>query len=175
LPPSLGKLRPATPADFPEVLALNEQSVRFLSPLGASRLEQLHAAAALHDVIEQGGSIVAFLLAFREGADYDSVNYAWFARRYARFLYIDRVVVAPEARAQGAGSMLYGNAFQHAARAVVPILACEFDLEPANPVSARFHAKFGFREVGRQYAGDGKKRVSLQTAEVRPADQAAPG
>ena len=166
------KLRPATLADSSAVLALNEQSVQFLSPLSAQRLAQLHAASALHCVVEQDGRVIAFLLAFREGADYDSINYAWFAQRYPRFLYIDRVVVALDAQAHGAGSALYTQAFGHAAQAGVPILACEFDLEPANAVSARFHAKFGFREVGRQSVAAGSKRVSLQTADVRRGAQA---
>lgn len=165
-------LRPATRADFSAVLALNEQSVQFLSPLSAQRLAQLHAASALHCVVEQEGRVIAFLLAFREGADYDSINYAWFAQRYPRFLYIDRVVVALDAQAHGAGSALYAHAFWHATQAGVPILACEFDLEPANPVSERFHAKFGFREVGRQSVAGGRKRVSLQTADVMPGAQA---
>lgn len=174
MPPEPGKLRPATSADFPAVLALNEQSVKFLSPLSAGQLVQLHDDAALHCVVEQDEVVIAFLLAFREGAGYDSVNYAWFAGRYPRFLYIDRVVVAPAARNGGAGSLLYEHAFRHAARSAVPILACEFDIEPPNPVSARFHARFGFQEVGRQAVAGGSKWVSLQTAEVPPADQVGP-
>jgi predicted GNAT superfamily acetyltransferase len=165
-------LRPATSADFSAVLALNEQSVQFLSPLSAQRLAQLHAASALHCVVERDDRVIAFLLAFREGADYDSINYAWFAQRYPRFLYIDRVVVSLDAQAHGVGSALYAHVFGHAAQAGVPILACEFDLEPANPVSERFHAKFGFREVGRQSVAGGRKRVSLQTANVRPGTEA---
>jgi predicted GNAT superfamily acetyltransferase len=167
-------LRPATPADLPAVLVLNEQSVQFLSPLSAERLARLHGLAALHCVVEQGGVVIAFLLAFREGTDYDSVNYTWFAERYARYLYIDRIVVAPDARARGAGSALYEHAFAHAARAAVPMLACEFDIQPANPASARFHARFGFREVGRQSVAGGSKRVSLQAADVPPGIPAGP-
>jgi predicted GNAT superfamily acetyltransferase len=174
LPARPGKLRPATPADLPAILALNEESVKFLSPLTAERLEQLHVAAALHCVVAGEVGVTAFLLAFREGVDYDSVNYRWFAQRYARFLYIDRVVVAPGARGGGVASMLYEHAFRQAAASAVPILACEFDIEPPNPVSARFHAKFGFSEVGRHKAGSGSKRVSLQVAEALPGAQIAP-
>jgi predicted GNAT superfamily acetyltransferase len=83
--------------------------------------------------------------------------------------------VAPDARARGAGSALYGHAFGYAASAAVPMLACEFDIEPANPVSARFHARFGFREVGRQSVAGGRKRVSLQAADVPPGIPAGPG
>jgi predicted GNAT superfamily acetyltransferase len=79
-------LRNAHPADFSAILALNEAFVAVLSPLDAGRLAQLHEQAAVHRVAERDGRIEAFLLAFREGADYDGTNYRWFAQRYARFL-----------------------------------------------------------------------------------------
>jgi predicted GNAT superfamily acetyltransferase len=157
-------LRSAQPADFPSVLALNEASVRFLSPLSPERLAALDREATLHVVIELAGGVVAFLLAFREHANYDSVNYQWFELRYPSFLYIDRVVVGQDARTNGAGSLLYKQAFAHAVEAGIPILACEFDVDPPNPVSERFHARFGFREAGRQSVANGSKRVSLQIA-----------
>lgn len=159
-------LRSALPTDFQRVLALNEESVRFLSPLSLEKLVALDREAALHLVIERADGVVAFLLAFREHANYDSANYQWFELRYASFLYIDRVVVGQNVQANGAGSLLYKRTFAHAAEADVPILACEFDVEPPNPASGRFHAKFGFREVGRQSIANGGKRVSLQVAAV---------
>jgi hypothetical protein len=160
------KLRSAQSADFPSVLALNQESVRFLSPLSPQRLAAIDREAELHVVIEHGDRVAAFLLAFREQASYDSVNYQWFGLRYPLFLYIDRVVVANDFQAHGAGSCLYRAAFSHAANAGLPILACEFDVDPPNPVSERFHAKFGFREVGRQPTAGGGKLVSLQVAPV---------
>jgi predicted GNAT superfamily acetyltransferase len=42
-------------------------------------------------------------------------------------------------------------------------VACEYDVEPPNDASARFHARFGFGEVGRQRLAGGKQ-VSLQMA-----------
>jgi predicted GNAT superfamily acetyltransferase len=149
------------------VLALNEESVRFLSPLSSERLIQLHEQCAVHQVVENARQVVAFLLAFREGAPYDSVNYQWFASRYERFLYIDRVVAFQHSQGKGAGSILYQSVFAHALVAGVPMVTCEFDVEPPNPVSERFHAKFGFREVGRQFVAQGRKVVSLQAAEVQ--------
>jgi len=161
-------LRPATPSDFPAVLALNAESVRFLSPLSEPRLRLLHEQATLHEVLEEQGEVVAFLLALREGADYDSLNYRWFASRYPHFLYIDRVVVSQRLQARGAGTALYERAFAYATDTGVPLLTCEFDLDPPNPVSARFHARFGFQEVGRQAVSGGAKQVSLQAALLRP-------
>jgi uncharacterized protein len=158
-------IRDAREADFGQILALNAESVHFLSPLDDARLRHLHGQAAYHRVVDDDGTISAFLLAFREGADYDSPNYAWFAREFPRFLYIDRIVVSMMARGRGLGAQLYNDIIAFAAESGVDKLTCEFDIDPPNPASAKFHAYFGFREVGRQHVGDGKKEVSLQ---VRP-------
>jgi predicted GNAT superfamily acetyltransferase len=159
-------LRPATRADFKAVLALNEESVAYLSPLDELRLADLHDAAALHLVVEENGVVIAFLIALCDGASYDSPNYLWFARRYERFLYVDRVVVASGAKSRGAGSMLYRELFAFAQKTLVPYVTCEYDVEPPNARSERFHRRFGFREVGRQVLGDGRKTVSLQAVHV---------
>ena len=156
--------RHMTPADFAEVLALNEESVQYLSPLSYSQLEDLHRQSAFSRVVNVEGRVIAFILALVQGADYDSVNYQWFEKRYAEFLYVDRVVVSRHSRSTGAGSVLYREVFAHASRHLIPVVACEFDVEPPNPASERFHAKFGFVEVGRQSVAGGRKTVSLQTA-----------
>lgn len=166
-------IREATREDFAAVLALNQESVHFLSPLTPERLDALHGQAAYHRVVEVDGAVVAFLLAFREGAEYDSPNFVWFVERYPRFLYIDRIVIAPSQRGAGLGVLLYEDIAAFAAQAGVPWLTCEFDIEPPNPVSMRFHQRMGFREVGTQWLGGDKKQVSLQakviTSPVRPA------
>lgn len=163
-------LRDATPADFESVLRLNAESVRFLSALTAARLAQLHGQACLHRVAQEDGEVQAFLLGFREGSAYDSVNYRWFATRYPRFFYVDRVVVANAAQGQGLGRLLYDDAFAFAARAGLERVTCEIDHDPPNPVSERFHDRFGFREIGRQAVSyGGGKTVSMRIAELRHA------
>lgn len=159
------QIRPTQAADFPSILALNHESVRFLSPLDHPRLAALHAQAELHLVVEDDASrVVAFLLALREGAAYDSPNYQWFAGRYPRFLYVDRIVVGEHHHGAGAGKLLYQHVFDHARLIGAEVVACEIDVEPPNPVSERFHAKRGFREMGRQAVASGTKLVSLQVA-----------
>ena len=155
--------------DFAAILALNAESVHFLSPLSPERLDALHRAAAYHTVVEVDGEIAAFLLAFREGATYDSPNYLWFAERYPAFLYIDRIVVAPSHRGGGLGVELYADIAAFAARSGVPWLTCEFDLEPPNPGSMRFHERMGFREVGTQWIHGATKQVSLQAKAIATA------
>ncbi|MDM0075806.1 GNAT family N-acetyltransferase [Variovorax sp. J2P1-59] len=155
-------IRDATPADFPRILELNEAWVHFLAPLTRDRLEHLHAEAAYHRVVECDGAVAAFLLAFAEGAAYDSPNYRWFAANCERFVYIDRVVVSAECRNRGIGELLYQDLFAFAARNGAVQVTCEFDVDPPNEASRRFHERFGFREIGAQRVGASEKLVSLQ-------------
>ena len=96
-------------------------------------------------MVEIGGEVGAFLLAFREGADYDSPNFRWFAARYDAFLYIDRIVVGQAHRGKGVGIGLYEDLFAFATQ-----------------------TRFGFREVGTQWVAAGRKQVSLQDVTVSP-------
>lgn len=157
-------IRQADPADFARILALNEESVHFLAPLSLDRLQMLHDQSAYHRVIDTSGGVEAFLLALREGASYDSVNYRWFAERYGQFLYIDRIVVSRSAQGRGFGTSLYEDLFAYAARTGISPVTCEFDVEPPNEPSRRFHRAFGFTEVGSQHVGAQGKLVSLQAA-----------
>ncbi len=152
--------RPATPDDFPTILDLNETFVHWLSPLDEARLQWLSEQAVVHEVAVQAQQVVGFLLAFQEGAAYDSPNYRWFASHYPRFYYVDRVVVAPEAHGSRIGQHFYQALTRAALADQVPLLACEIDAEPPNPGSAAFHEKMGFTEVGTQEVYG--KRVSLQ-------------
>lgn len=160
------QIRDARAADFPQILALNEASVHFLSPLTAARLEELHAQAAYHRVAESAAAVHAFLLVLREGATYDSPNYLWFLRRYPRFLYVDRVVVGDSVQGHGVGKLLYEDLFGFAATRGFDRITCEFDVDPPNLPSQRFHERFGFKEVGTQRVGASQKLVSLQAAEI---------
>ena len=157
-------IREATPADEAAIVRLNRESEHFLSPLDRPRLRRLREAAAVCRVVQDDAEVLAFLLAFRERADYDSPNYRWFDAALASFLYIDRVVVAGSHRGRGLGAMLYDDVFRIARDMGVAQVTCEFDVEPPNAVSQRFHSRFGFREVGSQWVAGGAKRVSLQAA-----------
>ncbi len=160
------QVREASEADFADVLRLNAESVHFLSPLDRQRLVWLHGMAVYHRVVEWQGRVEAFLLGFREGSAYDSPNYGWFAARYPRFLYVDRIVVGSALQGQGAGRSLYADLLQFARIAGVQTITCEIDVDPPNDVSRRFHASFGFSEVGSQIVGASRKTVSLQVMEV---------
>lgn len=153
--------RPFAERDSRAVLHLNAESVAVLSPLDDERLRALREMACLHEVAEDDGVVVGFLLAFADGVAYDSVNYQWFASRFKRFVYIDRVVVSAAQRGGGVGRAFYRRAAEYAAGAGCAWLVCEVDVEPPNAPSLAFHQRLGFVEVGHQTV-DGGKVVSMQ-------------
>jgi predicted GNAT superfamily acetyltransferase len=80
------------------LLALNNAHARELSRLEPERFVELVSEGF---VTLRIGDVDAFLLAFDQDAGYDSPNFPWFRARHARFVYIDRVVVAPSTRGRG--------------------------------------------------------------------------
>lgn len=159
-------IRDANAKDFAQILQINEASVHFLSPLNAARLQALHEQSSYHRVVDSAGEIAGFLLAFRENAAYDSSNYQWFDKHFQQFLYIDRVVVSKKFQGQGIGNRLYDDIFAFARSTQAIKLTCEFDIEPPNEISRRFHARYGFSEVGQRSYGADNKKVSLQSASL---------
>jgi uncharacterized protein len=153
------ELQPFGPADLSgpgslggDLLALNNAHARELSWLDPGRLAHLARKATL--ALRIGAD--AFLLAFDQDADYDSPNFLWFRARHARFVYIDRVVVAPPARGRGYARRLYQAVFQHASVTGHDLVVCEVNSDPPNPASDAFHAAMGFRQTGAATIDGGK-------------------
>jgi hypothetical protein len=170
---AVGSLAPADVAGpfGRTLLALNNAHAQELSWLEPERLADLVGKAFLALRI---GTVDAFLLAFDESADYDSPNFLWFRARYARFVYVDRVVVAPASRGRGYARRLYENLFDAASRTGRARIVCEVNSVPPNPLSDAFHAALGFSEVGRAAIHDGSKTVRyLLRATPRGLDDAS--
>lgn len=155
--------RSITPADAsasgplgPALLALNNAHARELSWLEPERLVHLVSQAFRASRI---GNVDAFLLAFDQDADYDSPNFLWFGSRYTRFVYVDRIAVAPAARGRGYARTLYEGLFAQAARAGHDRVVCEVNSMPPNPESDAFHAALAFSEVGTGTVHVGSKTV----------------
>lgn len=157
------RLRDATRADRPQLLALNGASVQVLSPLDEQRLDYILALARRSLVVEHEGEVIAFAVAVAPGAPYDSKNYGWFDERYERFLYLDRIAVAASMRRHGVGAQLY-DAMETSA-APFGRMVCDVDIEPPNDPSLAFHHARGYREVGRLAHGT-VKTVALFSKEL---------
>jgi len=138
------------------VLALNNAHAVELSWLEGDRLGALLRQSFY---ARRLGHLAAFLIAFDECADYDSPNYLWFRQHYARFVYVDRIVVDRTARKQGLAHLLYEDLFRQAVAAGQEIVGCEVNSDPPNPASDAFHAGLGFSEVGRASIHGGAKSV----------------
>jgi predicted GNAT superfamily acetyltransferase len=159
-------IRAAVPGDFDSVCALNLIEEKHTSAMDVARLTELDEIACYHRVASLDGVVSAFLLAMCHGCRYQNNNFEWFSKRYARFIYIDRIVVAPAARGQRLGSILYEDLFRYARSKAIPFVACEYNIVPPNEPSRLFHEKFGFREQGTQWIAKDSKRVSLQVADL---------
>ena len=158
------EIRNATAGDHDALVALNLAEETQTSPMDLARLAMLDSLACYHRVACVGGQVSGFLLAIGSGAPYQNDNYAWFARRYPAFVYVDRVVVAAVARGLGLASLLYEDLFAWARQRGIPLVTCEYNIVPPNAASRQLHEKFGFREQGTQWLANRSKQVSLQVA-----------
>jgi predicted GNAT superfamily acetyltransferase len=118
---ALDAVAPAT-ALGDALLALNNAHARELSWLTPERLQHLVGQAFM---VRRIGMLDAAMLAMDQNAD-ASPNFQWFRARYPRFVYVDRIVVAPSARGRGYARLLYHDLFEHAVRAGHERVVCEF-------------------------------------------------
>ncbi len=127
------------------LLALNNADAEALSLLSNESFGRLVAQAFL---ALAAGEADALLIALDERAAYDSANFLWFRERFDRFVYVDRVVVAPHARGRGLARLLYGALIAEASAAGHARIVAEVNDDPPNPASHAFHAAMGFVAIG---------------------------
>lgn len=137
----------------PALVALNNAHAAELSFLSAGRFTALIGDAFLAC---RTGEADALLLCFDQDAAYDSPNFLWFRERFDRFVYVDRIVVSPEARGRGLARTLYEHLFERARAAGQQRIVCEVNADPPNPASDAFHASLGFGEIGSATLFNGK-------------------
>ncbi|BAM86138.1 putative acetyltransferase, GNAT family [Bradyrhizobium oligotrophicum S58] len=115
----------------------------------------------------QIGAADALMIALDHEAAYDNPNHRWFLGRYDRFVYVDRIVVAPAARGLGLARRLYEQLIRAAAAAGHARLVCEVNLDPPNPQSDAFHAALGFEAVATASIHGGAKTVRYLVRSLR--------
>lgn len=160
------RIRDVLPDDYARIIEPNAAAVLLTSVMDIARLSELDAVSSYHKVITVKGDVAGFLLTMRESEPYRNDNFAFFAARYETFVYIDRIVISSEFAGLKLGSMLYRDLFDYARQNAIPVVVCEYNIDPPNEPSRHFHDKFGFKEIGRQWLDGGKKQVSLQVADT---------
>jgi predicted GNAT superfamily acetyltransferase len=165
--PDFHSVTPADVSSAEAMLALNNAHAQELSWLEPGRLAHLIEQALL---VWRIGQLDGFMIAMNQDAQYDSPNFLWFRSRYARFVYVDRIVIAAPARGRGYARRLYQDLFTYAVA-----VGCEVNSRPPNPVSDAFHAALGFAVVGQASVYDDSRTVRyLSRSLAAPASQADP-
>lgn len=162
------KLRQLTAADLPIVVELNDAAypavpITSLGDMAALFDASGYTFAAIDDVTD---ALLGFVIGMLPGAAYDSENYRFFEARGTDSLYLDRIVVAEQARGQRIGQELYAAVFALAREQGRAEVTCEVNLDPPNPGSLRFHERLGFERVGEQATKGGSVTVALLAAQV---------
>ncbi len=155
-------IRKATPDDADAIASLNEVFVAVTSPMDAERFLELFALSSFCLVAETTDTVLGFVIAMTNGAAYDNGNYQWFNARVSDMVYVDRIVLASDARGQGVGGALYAYLAELAMGSGCQNMTAEMDIDPPNAHSVYFHEKLGFSEIG-QRSLDSGKRVSMQS------------
>lgn len=161
------RLRVMRDTDIPAVTQLNRSAVPAVNDLTEDQVRELHSMCDIALVATNAsGHIVAFVLSLCPGSTYDSENYQWFERRGITHQYIDRIVVAAEARGTGVGRALYESIFERARERGANEVSAEINIAPPNPGSMAFHERLGFRQLAEQDTKGGSVRVALMARPV---------
>jgi predicted GNAT superfamily acetyltransferase len=162
-------IRPVVDDDVDVVLAINEANVPEVGSIDLDRLRWLVERSIVALAVEVDSEVAGFTIVLPSGTAYDSVNYRWFAERFDRFAYLDRVAFTEAFRGRGLGRALYDDVDRRLVELGHDRLALEVNVEPPNEPSLAFHRRLGFAEVGRQDTPYGI-RVSMQLRAVGGAD-----
>lgn len=152
-------IRPYQPSDLPALYAINQAGVPGVGHEDeAAGLGRHIAIGTCLVATDSGNEPLGFINLIEPGTlAYPSDNLRWIedwmAREGASAHYVDRIAIAPEARAGRLGEALYRAAFEAAAGR--DWLTCEVNTDPDNPGSHRFHQRLGFERIGeRRYRPD---------------------
>jgi len=140
------KIRPISNRDRDDVLDLNTAHETQTAPLDKDALNAFLAISFYTGAI---GRLDGFCIAMDQDAGYDSPNFKWFKAHYERFIYVDRIIVAANARGRGVAGALYKDLFSAARRAGHSVVCCEVNINPPNPGSGKFHTRLGFTRIGK--------------------------
>jgi hypothetical protein len=157
-------LRSLSAEDADRILDLNNEHAIETSLLDLAAAERLLAMCFYAKCVSPG--MRGFLLALDQDAAYDNQNFRWFRRRFERFVYIDRVIVAQDARGQGLARLMYEDLVAESKAAGHVRVVCEVNIDPPNEGSLAFHRSMEFVALADVVLKGGSKRVRYLVKEL---------
>jgi uncharacterized protein len=153
-----------TAEDADRILDLNNEHAVETSLLDLPAAERLRAMCFYAKGVRPG--MRGFLLALDQNAAYDNQNFHWFRRRFERFVYIDRIIIAKDARGHGSARLMYEDLFVAAKTAGHVRVVCEVNIDPPNESSLAFHRSMEFLALADVVLKGGSKRVRYLVKEL---------
>jgi len=154
------KLRDVIHSDLDSIVSINESAIPAVNYVSLKEFEWFLDRKLYFKIAEATNGITCgFLLVLPSGLEYKSLNYKWFSGRYDNFAYIDRIVIIDEFKENGIGKSLYLDLEKNISE--YELIACEFNIEPPNPISKKFHESLNYENVGYQLTENETKKVSL--------------
>ena len=158
-------LRDAKHSDIDRIVQINKSAIPAVNYVSYNEFEWFLNRKLYFKIAENShGAISGFLLVLPSGLEYKSLNYKWFSGRYEKFAYIDRIVIMDEFKKNGIGKSLYLDLEKNISE--YELIACEFNIEPPNPISKKFHESLKYENVGHQLTENETKKVSLMIKKI---------
>ena len=158
-------LRDVKHSDIDRIVQINKSAIPAVNYVSYNEFEWFLNRKLYFKIAENShGAISGFLLVLPSGLEYNSLNYKWFSRRYDKFAYIDRIVIMDEFKKNGIGKSLYLDLEKNIGE--YEFIACEFNIEPPNPISKKFHESLNYEKVGHQLTENQTKKVSLMIKQI---------
>ena len=158
-------LRDAKHSDIDKIVQINKSAIPAVNYVSYNEFEWFLNRKLYFKLAENSqGAISGFLLVLPSGLEYKSLNYKWFSGRYDKFAYIDRIVIMDEFKKNGIGKSLYLDLEKNISG--YELIACEFNIEPPNAISKKFHESLNYENVGHQLTENETKKVSLMIKKI---------
>lgn len=157
-----------TPTVSSDLTTIREMNENALPAVNSIPIEDFHHFLDVADYFKSmfvGDIVAGYLIALQPGRDYHSVNYKYFEAHYDAFVYVDRIVIAPQYHGMGLGKAFYKD-LSDFTRGKAPVITCEVNIKPPNEGSMAFHKRYGFRQVDTQLSEGGAKEVSLMVLDL---------
>ena len=159
------KLRDAKHSDIEKIVLINESAIPAVNYVSYEEFEWFFFRKLYFKIAENSHGIISgFLLVLPSGLEYKSLNYKWFSERYDKFAYIDRIVIIDVFKKNGIGKSLYLDLEKNISE--YELIACEFNIEPPNRISKKFHESLNYENVGYQLTENETKKVSLMIKKI---------